>query len=350
MDIPKIYKPTNITKTAFTANWESGADKYYLDVASDADFSTYISGFSAKEIITNYDLVTGLSDLSHYFYRIKAEDNPDTGTATSGTLTTLTDNTKTWTPDAYIGMFVRITDGTGITQLKEITSNTIDTLTVAFDIAPDATSVYEIADISNYSYVMEVVTGFFVSGMSLEFGNLIADLFNVQGITIEVSTDFNLKITVAHINSKINSAKCTLTKSNWNYKGDWNPNSDPTPTSATDGDYYEISASGDSEITGEIETFTTVDILLYDTTWQLSRRRIVYSDVYGIANMITDYNIDNILTVSASTYETQTQILNYTAGMHEYSIQLPKQKQIIFTKNGTAINLKPQDPSNKMFS
>jgi len=71
----------------------------------------------------------------------------DSGTATAGGATTLTDGGKAWTVNAQAGREVRITSGTGSGQARTISSNTSTVLTVseAWGTAPDATSVYTIA-------------------------------------------------------------------------------------------------------------------------------------------------------------------------------------------------------------
>jgi hypothetical protein len=80
----------------------------------------------------------------------------DTGTASAGSTTTLTDSTKDWSKDAFgnpitnrwKGRVVKITGGTGVGQERIIASNTATALTVAtkWTTAPDATSVYQIVD------------------------------------------------------------------------------------------------------------------------------------------------------------------------------------------------------------
>lgn len=80
-----------------------------------------------------------------------AEEN---GTATSSGATTLVDTTKIWTPNIYRGVRVRIISGTGINQVRTISSNTIDTLTVdsAWATNPDNTSEYTIGGYDVYHY------------------------------------------------------------------------------------------------------------------------------------------------------------------------------------------------------
>lgn len=69
----------------------------------------------------------------------------ETGTATSGGATTLTDTGKAWVVNEWTGFFVCITAGTGIGQCRSVVSNTATALTVAaWTIQPNATSVYEI--------------------------------------------------------------------------------------------------------------------------------------------------------------------------------------------------------------
>jgi len=76
-----------------------------------------------------------------------------TGTATSATGTTLVQTGKTWTASQWINSQVRITGGTGAGQIRTITANTTDTLTVAtWTTNPDATSTYAIEGNDNFLY------------------------------------------------------------------------------------------------------------------------------------------------------------------------------------------------------
>ena len=71
--------------------------------------------------------------------------NGGRGTASAGAATTLTDSGIAWTADRWIGAWVKIIGGTGKGQVREITDNTTEILTVAtWDINPDATSRYVI--------------------------------------------------------------------------------------------------------------------------------------------------------------------------------------------------------------
>ena len=78
------------------------------------------------------------------------------GFATGGTVATLIDATKTWTTNEWSGLWLYIWTGTAHTQLRQIISNTNNTLTwaaSASNIAPDTTSQYWIC-----GYTAGVVT------------------------------------------------------------------------------------------------------------------------------------------------------------------------------------------------
>ena len=67
-----------------------------------------------QDIINNIQLVTGAV--------------MDEGTSTSGTETSLTDTDRNWEEDIWVGSYVRVEDDTGTVHIREITSNTSDTL------------------------------------------------------------------------------------------------------------------------------------------------------------------------------------------------------------------------------
>lgn len=67
------------------------------------------------------------------------------GTASAGSTTTLTDNTKAWRSDEYKGLYLFIIDGTGEGQFVKILSNTATVLTFETAITSgDNTSIYQI--------------------------------------------------------------------------------------------------------------------------------------------------------------------------------------------------------------
>src|SRR5207247_210235 len=81
-----------ISVSGFTANWSStaSATSYRLDIATDAGFTTFVSGFNDLNVgnVTSA-VVTGLTAGTTYHYRVRAVNGSGTG-ASSGTQTVLT--------------------------------------------------------------------------------------------------------------------------------------------------------------------------------------------------------------------------------------------------------------------
>lgn len=77
-----------------------------------------------------------------------------TGTATSGSATTLVNSAKTWTNDQWINYQVRITAGTGIGQVRTITDNDGTTLTFGTGATIDSTSEYAIEANDDFLYLL----------------------------------------------------------------------------------------------------------------------------------------------------------------------------------------------------
>ncbi len=78
-----------------------------------------------------------------------------TGPVTAATGTTLTSGAKTWTVNQWANSQVRIVAGLGAGQIRSITSNTANALTVpAWTTNPDATSTFSIEGNDDYLYLM----------------------------------------------------------------------------------------------------------------------------------------------------------------------------------------------------
>jgi hypothetical protein len=79
-----------------------------------------------------------------------------TSTVTSAASTTLTDTTKAWLTNQWANHQVRISAGTGVGQIRTISSNTGTVLTVssAWTVNPDATSTYIIEGNDDYFYLL----------------------------------------------------------------------------------------------------------------------------------------------------------------------------------------------------
>lgn len=128
-----VLMPGTLTATSFR--------KY--DVATGVWTSCTNTGLPATWG-TDADMIrTGLKDTQY-----------DTGTATSGSSTTLVCTGKGWTIDQWINYQVRITAGTGRGQIRVITDSTADTLTFAAGATIDNTSQFVIEGDENALYLL----------------------------------------------------------------------------------------------------------------------------------------------------------------------------------------------------
>jgi phosphodiesterase/alkaline phosphatase D-like protein len=84
---PETGIPTNVTQTSFDANWDftTGATKYFLDVATDINFTSIMAGYNNVDVgnVNTYP-VSGLTANTNYYYRLRAF-NPSELTANSNT-------------------------------------------------------------------------------------------------------------------------------------------------------------------------------------------------------------------------------------------------------------------------
>ena len=72
---PTATDATDRSDTGLTANWMWNEDTmgYYLDVATDIDFTTYVTGYEDLDVgLTNYYDITGLDAGTTYYYRLRA--------------------------------------------------------------------------------------------------------------------------------------------------------------------------------------------------------------------------------------------------------------------------------------
>jgi gliding motility-associated-like protein len=76
-NVPIANAGTTATCTTFDANWSvtTGATKYFLDVATDATFTSFVSGYNNKDVGNVTTLtVSGLTAGTQYFYRVLANN------------------------------------------------------------------------------------------------------------------------------------------------------------------------------------------------------------------------------------------------------------------------------------
>jgi hypothetical protein len=79
---PTATSPTGITNSGFTANWSSasGATSYDLDVATDASFSTFVSGYNNRNVgFTTSFAVGSIPEATVYYYRVRGRNSGGPG-------------------------------------------------------------------------------------------------------------------------------------------------------------------------------------------------------------------------------------------------------------------------------
>lgn len=90
--VPIANPATNVVQNSFIADWSPSptATGYRLDVATNPGFTTFVTGFSDKDMnnVTTIS-ITGLIQNTTYYYRVKAYNTGGTS-ASSGTITTTT--------------------------------------------------------------------------------------------------------------------------------------------------------------------------------------------------------------------------------------------------------------------
>jgi RHS repeat-associated protein len=77
---PTALAATNNASTSFTANWSSvsAATSYRLDVSTSSSFTSYVTGYNNLTVNGTSQSVTGLSNNSTYYYRVRAVGSPGT--------------------------------------------------------------------------------------------------------------------------------------------------------------------------------------------------------------------------------------------------------------------------------
>ena len=78
---PVVASASGITTSGFTANWaaSSGATKYFLDVATDSGFTSFVTGYQNKDVgNVIFSAVTGLDAGTTYYYRVRANNSAGT--------------------------------------------------------------------------------------------------------------------------------------------------------------------------------------------------------------------------------------------------------------------------------
>lgn len=153
-----VYQPgimrADVTATTSTtivcSSLAGGGDNFagrYITWARDADTGT--PGQRCNWLCTAYDQATGTFTVDGSPSAIQAGDHIYVRWKASGfSSTTIADSAANWTEDEHVGRMVRIIHGPGRGQVRTISANTSDTLTVerSWDITPSTSSIFIIEE------------------------------------------------------------------------------------------------------------------------------------------------------------------------------------------------------------
>ena len=168
--IPSAKAATNITQTSFTANWgaSTGATKYYLDVAKNSSFTTYVTGYQNLDVGNTVSRsVSGLSASTTYYYRVRAYNS----SGTSGNSGTITITTLSAIPPIPVP--------------KAATNITQTSFTANWNVSTGATKYY--LDVAKNSSFTTYVTGY----QNLDVGNTVSR--SVSGLSASTTYYYRVR-------------------------------------------------------------------------------------------------------------------------------------------------------------
>ncbi len=151
-----IIAPYIMNKDPITITDINGSVRECLNVTHDQSYPGYVKVefASNRQAPATYfewypidDFISHNPNLAHIVNTKMQPAEDDLGVVSKSTMTSLTDKTKKWTPNAYRDFPVWISRGIGEGQVRKITANTHNTLTldVPFDVKPDKSSQYVIS-------------------------------------------------------------------------------------------------------------------------------------------------------------------------------------------------------------
>ncbi len=121
---------TGVSSNAFTANWssvEGGVSHYLLDVSTEEDFSTFLSGLENAQQENTSQEITDLNSSSSYYYRVRAAFNSGDISDYSDTIAVTTQQVTFSENDslALVQIYTEL-DGTNWTQNDHWLSGNLD--------------------------------------------------------------------------------------------------------------------------------------------------------------------------------------------------------------------------------
>lgn len=138
------------TTQNWTVNTYAGQ---YLTIVDGTGEGQFVKIVSNTATTLTFAAITTAPDATSIYQLSEGKPAYAIGVATAATATTLTNSAKTWTTNQWTNYQVRIISGTGIGQIRTISSNTGTVLTVpTWTVTPDTTSVYVIEGNEDFIY------------------------------------------------------------------------------------------------------------------------------------------------------------------------------------------------------
>jgi hypothetical protein len=173
---PTLSASTSVTASSFIANWAAatGATSYQIDVATDAGFTAFVSGFVQLPVTGTTKSITGLQPGTTYFYRVRSVNSANATSAFSTASQQLTLPAKPGisssaiTTSSYSINWTAIQSATGY-QLDVSTNDTFTDLITGFNsksVTGTSTNIPSLTPGTNYYTRLRSVNGTGLSASS----------------------------------------------------------------------------------------------------------------------------------------------------------------------------------------